>query len=142
MHAELLPPSSTERRLLIAEDDPDTMFPLREFFCEQGFTVDCVIGPTEAGRMLDQFRYTALLTDLHLTGCQRGEGMTVLEQARQRQPEIRAVMMTAFPSLHVEFEARRHGADVILSKPVGLLALNDAVAGVEPTPSKPEYRIS
>ena len=129
MHAELAPPSIPGRRLLIAEDDPDTLFPLREFFCDQGFTVDCVIGPIEARRMLENFPYSVLLTDLHLTEYRQGEGLLVVEQARRHQPDIRAIMMTAFPSLQLEFTALRLGADLVLSKPVALEALNVAVRG-------------
>ena len=142
MHAEYDANTSSNRRLLIAEDDPNTMFPLREFFCEQGFTVDCVVGPTEAGRMLERFPYEVLLTDLHLTSHRRGEGMMVLEQARRQQPEIRAIMMTAFPSAEVELDALRLGADAVLSKPIGLRSLNHAVSGDAPTPSEPGSRIS
>jgi DNA-binding response OmpR family regulator len=138
----LEPHSVPSRRLLIAEDDPHTMFPLREFFCDQGFTVDCVVGPNEAARMLDRFPYAVVLTDFHLTEHRRGEGLLVLEQARRRQPEIRAIMMTAFPSLQLEFDARRVGADLILSKPIALVALNHAVSGSAPTPSEQECRTS
>lgn len=117
-------------RLLIAEDDLQIMFPLREFFCGQGFVVDCVVGPMEAGRMLDRFPYSVLLTDLHFTEHRRAEGLMLLQQARQRQPQIRAIMMTAFPSPQLEYNARRLGADVVLSKPIGLLSLNDVVSGL------------
>jgi DNA-binding response OmpR family regulator len=107
------------------------MFPLREYFCEQGYTVDCVIGPTEAGRMLERFPYEVLLTDLHLTSHRRGEGLTVLEEARRKQPDIRAIMMTAFPSAEVELDALRLGADAVLSKPIGLQSLSNVVSGAE-----------
>src|SRR5215510_3763329 len=103
MHAPSAPHSHSERRLLIAEDDPDTLFPLREYFCEQGFTVDCVVGPIEARRMIERFPYAVLLTDLHLTEYHRSEGLTLVEQARRHQPYIRAIMMTAFPSRQTEF---------------------------------------
>jgi DNA-binding response OmpR family regulator len=140
MHVGPAPHSSTTRRLLIAEDDPDALFPLREFFCDQGFTVDCVVGPAEARRMLERFPYSVLLTDLHLTVHCQGEGLLVVEQARRHQPDIRAIMMTAFPSLQTEFDALRLGADVVLSKPIALVALNDAVSGGRPTTSGPECR--
>ena len=142
MLAELAPPSSAGRRLLIAEDDPNTLFPLREFFCDQGYTVDCVIGPIEARRMLENFPYSVLLTDLHLTEYRQGEGLLVVEQARRHQPDIRAIMMTAFPSLQLEFTALRLGADMVLSKPVALEALNVAVRGRRATTSGPGCRIS
>lgn len=131
MHAQHDATTPTNRRLLIAEDDPNTMFPLREYFCEQGYTVDCVIGPTEAGRMLERFPYEVLLTDLHLTSHRRGEGLTVLEEARRKQPDIRAIMMTAFPSAEVELDALRLGADAVLSKPIGLQSLSNVVSGAE-----------
>jgi DNA-binding response OmpR family regulator len=142
MPTEPAPQPVTPRRLLIAEDDPDTMFPLREYFCDQGFTVDCVVGAGEAGRMLDRFPYSVVLTDFHLTEHRRGEGLIVLEQARRCQPEIRAIMMTAFPSPQLEFDARRVGADLIVSKPIALVALNTAVSGTAPTPSGLECRTS
>jgi len=141
MHAQYAPQSPAERRLLIAEDDPDTLFPLREFFCDQGFTVDCVVGPTEARRMLERFPYSVLLTDLHLTDQRQSEGLIVVEQARRRQPDIRAIMMTAFPSLQMEFDAMRLGADMVLSKPIALVALSDAVSG-RPRTSGSECRTS
>ena len=142
MHCQPAPPSPADRRLLIAEDDPDTLFPLREFFCDQGFTVDCVVGPTEARRMLERFPYSVLLTDLHLTENRQSEGLIVVEQARRHQPDIRAIMMTAFPSLQMEFDALRLGADLVVSKPIALVALNNAVNGARPRTSGSECRTS
>jgi DNA-binding response OmpR family regulator len=118
-------------RLLIAEDDFQIMFPLREFFSERGFDVDCVVGPIEGGRMLERFPYSVMLTDLHLTADRRAEGMQLLQQARKHQPAIRAIMMTAFPSSQVEYDARRMGADAVLAKPLGLRALNDVICGLD-----------
>ena len=144
MHAlpALPAPALRPRRLLIAEDDAQAMFPLREFFCEHGFTVDCVVGPVEAGRMLDRFSYDVVLTDLHLTRHRRAEGMVVLQLARRHQPEIRAVMMSAFLSPEIEYDARRFGADAVLSKPIGLQRLQEVVSGPGPRTSVPGCRTS
>ena len=140
-HASPLP-APHPRRLLIAEDDAQTMFPLREFFCDQGFIVDCVVGPIEARRMLERFSYSVLLTDLHLTRHRHGEGMMVLQAARRFQPEIRAIMMSAFLSPEIEYDARRFGADAVLSKPIGLQRLSEVVNGSGATPSARGSRIS
>lgn len=144
MHVKHASPSVApdSRRLLIAEDDAQTLFPLREFFCEQGFTVDCVIGPIEARRMLERFPYSVLLTDLHLTRHHHAEGLMVLQLARRQQPEIRAIMMTAFLSPEIEYDARRFGADAVLSKPIGLQRLNEVVKGTAPMPSARGSRTS
>ena len=50
--------------------------------------------------------------------------------------------MTAFPSLQMEFDALRLGADMVVSKPIALVALNDAVNGDRPKTSGSEYRSS
>ena len=128
-HISGSPLAGNRLRLLIAEDDFDIVFPLREFFAEQGFMVDCVAGPREGERMLDQFPYDVILTDLHLTAHRRAEGMQLLRKARQSQPAIRAIMMTAFPSRQVEYDARCLGVDVVVAKPIALQELNNVVCG-------------
>ena len=114
-------------RLLIAEDDLHVAFAVREFFCEQGFDVDCVIGLAEAERMLDRFPYSVLLTDLHLSKHQRAEGLSMIGSARARQPKIRTIVMTGFVTPQIEHDARRLGADAVLSKPISLPELHDVV---------------
>lgn len=121
-------------RLLIAEDDPHMMVPLREFFCEQGFVVDCVAGAPEAAQMLSRHPYAVFLTDLHFSEHRKAEGLALLQQARSAQPSIRAIMITAFPTPQLEYLARQLGADVVLSKPIGLLALNAAVSAAVAQP--------
>ena len=88
-----------------------------------------MIGTTEAERMLGRFLYDALLTDLHLSADCQGEGLGVLREAKRTQPAIRAIMMTAFPSRQLEHDARRLGADLVLSKPIGLQELGGFVSG-------------
>jgi DNA-binding response OmpR family regulator len=117
-------------RVLIAEDDLGIAFPVREFLCQHGFAVDCVIGVAEGARMLHRFSYALLLTDLHLSAQRRAEGLFILSTARECQPEIRSILLTAFPTPQVEYDARRLGADAVLVKPIRLPDLLTAIHGL------------
>jgi len=114
-------------RVLIAEDDLGIAFALRDFLCDHGFAADCVIGVAESARMLERFSYALLVTDLHLSAHRRAEGLFILGKARACQPGIRSILLTAFPTPQVEYDARRLGADDVLVKPVHLLDLLAAV---------------
>lgn len=127
-------------RVLIAEDDLGIAFAVREFLIEHGFAVDCVVGVTESARMLDRFSYALLLTDLHLSARRRAEGLFILSKARTCQPDIRAILLTAFPTPQVEYDARRLGADDVLVKPVHLPDLLAAIRGLQ-QPGVPMERL-
>ena len=107
-------------RVLIAEDDLGIAFAVREFLCDHGFAVDCVIGVAECARMLHRFEYALLLTDLHLSAQRRAEGLFILSQGRELQPAMRSILLTAFPTPQIEYDARRLGAVDVLVKPVRL----------------------
>jgi two-component system, OmpR family, response regulator len=113
-------PASERPRVLIAEDDLGIAFAVREFLCDHGFAVDCVIGVAESSRMLHRFEYALLLTDLHLSAQRRAEGLLILSQAREHQPAMRSILLTAFPTPQIEYDARRLGAVDVLVKPVRL----------------------
>lgn len=107
-------------RVLIAEDDLGIAFAVREFLCDHGFAVDCVVGVAECARMLHRFQYSLLLTDLHLSEQRRAEGLWILSQGREHQPAMRSILLTAFPTPQIEYDARRLGAVDVLVKPVRL----------------------
>lgn len=127
-------------RVLIAEDDLGIALAVREFLCEHGFAVDCVLGVAEGARMLHRFSYALLLTDLHLSAERRAEGLFILGKARQYQPGIRSILLTAFPTPQIEYDARRLGADAVLVKPVRLRELLKSIQGLR-QPSCPMERL-
>ncbi len=132
-------------RLLLVEDEVSTVFAMREFFAHAGYDVDCAAGPTEAGALLNRHPYEAIITDLHLTKCRRGEGMMIAAHARRQNPHACIVMLTGYGSDGTEEEARRCGVDVYQTKPVELGRLNayvDLVLRGEPDPRWPEVEFT
>ena len=113
-------PSARRVRLLLVEDELSTVFAMREFFAQSGYDVDCASGLEASAVLLDQHRYDAVITDLHLTVHRKGDGMRVAWHARRRNPEACIVMLTGFGNETTEEEARRCGVDMYQAKPVEL----------------------
>ena len=109
--------------VLIVEDELTAVFAMREFFTSAGYRVDCAAGLLDVMTLLERGHYDVIITDLHLSQTQRGEGMTVVVCARLRNPRARIIMLTGFASETSEREARRRGADLYQTKPIALLDL-------------------
>ena len=106
--------------VLIVEDDAD----LRETLCESlesaGFAVAQSPDAAGAKERLEAFAYDGLVVDLHLPDT---SGMSVLEEAVARYPEIKAVVMTGFGGVAEAVEAMKRGAIDFLIKPFQLSQL-------------------
>ena len=109
--------------MLIVEDEMSTIFAMREFFSFTGYQTDCAATLNEAKRLLDQYRYDVVITDLHLSPNRTSEGMSVLAYARDLSPDAIVVILTAYASEGSGREARRLGVTVYETKPVGLAEL-------------------
>jgi DNA-binding response OmpR family regulator len=110
--------------VLLVEDDPASLTAMREYFTATGHTVDCASSLPEAVTMIERTRFELVITDLKLRPGPDTSGLEVVQAARQRDPDTRVIMLTAFGTLEVEAEARLRGADRMLAKPVSLPLLS------------------
>jgi DNA-binding response OmpR family regulator len=106
--------------MLIVDDEAAVLFAMREYFTLRGYDVDCVRTGEEAGVLLDARAYTVVVADLRLTGTHGTEGLAILRKARECSPASLTVLLTAYGSPQVEFEARQQGVNLILHKPMPL----------------------
>ncbi len=107
-------------RLLVVEDNPSSNFAIRAFFESAGYEVDAVTDAGSAAKLIDERRYDVVITDLHLSAPDSGEGMEIVSQTRRRSANACIIMLTAFGTAAAEIEARRRGADLFTAKPVAL----------------------
>ncbi|RMG11527.1 MAG: sigma-54-dependent Fis family transcriptional regulator [Planctomycetota bacterium] len=107
-------------RILLVEDDAS----LRETLCdglrEDGFEVSCAASAEEALRFLSRSRPEALVTDLRMKGM---SGLELCRRARELDPRLPVVVMTAFGDMEAAVEAIRAGAYDFLAKPFEAEAL-------------------
>ncbi|MGZ5433350.1 MAG: sigma-54-dependent transcriptional regulator [Thermoanaerobaculia bacterium] len=104
------------KRLLIVEDKESLAHMLREAVEADGFEPDVASSGTEAMRWLAEGRrYAAVLTDLRLPGA---DGITVLRQAKESDPELPVIVMTAYGTIENAVEAMKLGAFDFIQKPI------------------------
>jgi len=104
------------KRLLIVEDKESLAHMLREAVEADGFEPDVASTGSEAMRWLAEGRrYAAVLTDLRLPGA---DGIAVLRQAKESDPEVPVIMMTAFGTIENAVEAMKLGAFDFIQKPI------------------------
>jgi len=104
------------KRLLIVEDKASLAQMLREAVQSDGFEADVTANGNEAIRRLSEgHRYVAVLTDLRIPGA---DGIAVLRQSRESDPECPVIVMTAFGTIENAVEAMKLGAFDFIQKPI------------------------
>lgn len=99
--------------LLLVDDDAELCEMMREFFEQNGHTLDCVHdGSSGLQRAVDQ-HYDLVILDVMLPGM---NGFTLLNQLRRRR-EVPVIMLTARTAPHDRVQGLEAGADDYLPKP-------------------------
>jgi DNA-binding NtrC family response regulator len=112
-------------RLLIVDDDQGMRENLAELFESLGYDVRTAPNTPDALQVLDASEIDLLITDYKMPG---PTGIELIEAARKVQPNLRAVLMTAFGDSFTEIESVRRGAVGYLNKP---FEADEVVAFVE-----------
>ncbi|GAB4223922.1 MAG: sigma-54 dependent transcriptional regulator [Acidobacteriota bacterium] len=111
-------------RVLLVEDDRPLREMLSEFLSGLGHEVDAV-GTLDAARgRLRARSHDLVLTDLIL---ERGTGLDLLHEVRERDLPVEVVIMTGHGNVETAVQAIRDGAYDFLTKPVDLRRLEFAV---------------
>jgi DNA-binding NtrC family response regulator len=104
------------KRLLIVEDKESLALMLKETVEAEGLEADVAASGGDAIRTLAQGkRYFAVLTDLRLPGA---DGIAVLKQAKENDPDMPVIVMTAFGTIEHAVEAMKLGAFDFIQKPI------------------------
>jgi DNA-binding NtrC family response regulator len=112
-------------RILVVEDEASLRETLATFLARIGYEVATAPDGSQALAQLDDTPPDLLLSDIHLPEM---DGLALLEQAKQRYPEMVVMMMTAFSSIDSAVEAMRRGAEDYLSKPLQLADVQMSIA--------------
>ena len=117
-------PTSTDFRVLVAEDMAD----VRDVVCEaleaDGLHVTAARDGTEALAVLDREAIDVLVTDFAMPGC---DGLQVAKACKQQRPNAKVILLTAW-DLHVkDNDCTQNGVDMVIAKPVHMRTLLAAV---------------
>ncbi len=111
-------------RILVVDNDPHVVRLCTKTLAREGYQVQGVGGGREALALLESEHFDLLLLDIMMPDL---DGLTVLRQARQLDPETTAVIITGYGSLENTIKALRAGARGLVPKP---FAPNDLLTTV------------
>ncbi|WP_426338881.1 response regulator transcription factor [Pseudoduganella sp. S-14] len=106
---------TTERLLLIVEDDPAFARTLSRSFERRGYTVLKASNLEDVGTLLQKHTPTHAVVDLKLEG--NTSGLACVQALHTHSPEMLIVVLTGFASIVTAVEAVKLGACQYLAKP-------------------------
>jgi DNA-binding NtrC family response regulator len=112
--------SDSRTHLLIVDDEKALREAVAERLADHGFSVEQADSGEQALQRLAEFAFDVLVTDLRLPGI---DGRKVLDAARERYPDIIAIVITGFGTVKDAVEAIKQGASDFITKPFQFDAL-------------------
>jgi len=110
--------------ILVVEDEAIMRESVRDWLADVGYQVKTVEDGKQALRTLAEQEFGLIILDLRLPG--KG-GLEVLREARAKQPQLKGIIITAYPSVPSAVEAMKEGALDYLPKPFDLNRLEESI---------------
>ena len=112
-------------RILIVDDDPLIRKALTDFLHHRGYITEAVeTGPLALSAVL-LFKPDIILLDIFMPGM---NGLEVLQRAREIDPDVKVIMLTAASEEHIGHKAIASGAMDFIKKPFHLDQLDTAIS--------------
>lgn len=106
--------SSRPIKIAIVDDEQDILDMIEKFLKRAGnFDVSTFLNPQTALSSIDA-RYDIVLLDIMMP---QMNGLDVLKELRNRHPELKVIMMTAYSTLDKVLNSHREGATHYVMKP-------------------------
>jgi two-component system response regulator RegA len=101
--------------VLVVDDDPEFQRALIKIFAKAGFPVGGASDGDQAVAMVGKTHYACIVLDLKMPG---KSGLKLLREIKEKSPEAKIVIVTAFDDTISPQEAIAAGAFEYLNKPV------------------------
>ncbi len=113
-----------EKKILLVEDEPSVRNGLNEWLTEDGYSIDSVETGEQALERIQKEPYGVIILDLKLPDI---DGLQLFEIAKKLRPEIKGVVITAFPSKETYEKGGNLGILNYLPKPFKVDALKEVL---------------
>jgi signal transduction histidine kinase len=100
--------------ILIVDDDRDVLQMISHSLKKAQFRVTLATSAEDAGRLIQECRFDAILTDVMMPG---EDGITFLGKFHLSQPDVPVIVMTGYAQLDVAVNAINNGAFNFIHKP-------------------------
>jgi heterodisulfide reductase subunit A len=105
----------SEKTILVVDDEPIVRESIRDWLKEAGYTVMTAETGEEAIKLLEKHDISILVIDVRLPG---RTGISVLKDVKAMKPQIKSIVITAYPSEELSEEAKKQGAVDYLVNPI------------------------
>ena len=124
----------SKRKILIIDDDMSQLELLDIFLTGKGYTVACAPSISEGLNLIAVFKPDTLILDVRLPD---GDGLELLRNLRDKDKEIKSIIITAYHDMETTVKAMKIGAFEYITKPIDVNVLEIAVQRLfEPVESK------
>jgi len=101
-------------KVLVLDDEKGLCKDLKEFFDYRGYKVFAATSGQEALSIVKKEHLDILVLDIKMEGV---DGLKVLKEAKEKDPNVKAVMITALRGENIKKEAFELGANEYITKP-------------------------
>jgi len=105
----------TSKPILIVDDEPIVRESIRDWLEDAGYQVAMAETGEEALEMIKKQDFSMLVLDIRLPG---RTGISVLKEIKAFKPDIKSIIITAYPTSEFAAEAKELGAVDYLVKPI------------------------
>ena len=116
-----------DRTILLVDDEESQRRVLSGFLRKHGFDVRQAASASEAIAQAQAHTIDLVVTDLRMPD---GDGLGLLDELHRINPDVPAILMTAFGTIRTAVEAMKRGAADYLTKPIDLDELEVLIARV------------
>ena len=107
--------SRKKSTVLIVDDEPIVRESLRDWLKDAGYQVKTAESGEEALELIEKQDFSVMVVDVRLPG---KTGIKVLKEIKVLKPQIKSIVITAYPSAELAAEAMKLGAVDYLIKPI------------------------
>ena len=112
------------RAVLVVDDEANFLTLLRWFLTLRGFDIVTTPSAEESLNLVEQRDFDIALLDIKLGTT---DGLTLMDLLTERQPDLKVIVMTAYPTVGSIKQAIDKGASRYFTKPVDLQQLSEAI---------------
>lgn len=119
-----------KKNILVVEDDIYMNEALCDILTDEGYSVQNSGKALEAINMikLNDSNYNLLILDYNLNGHQNMTGIDVFKEAKKINPDVKAIMISAYGNRIIKEKALNNGINIYLDKPFLIKDLTEAVS--------------
>lgn len=104
-----------DKLILVVDDEPIVRESLRDWLLDAGYKVATAETGEEALELVQSQDFAIVVLDVRLPG---KTGIKVLKELKMLKPQIKSIVITAYPTAELSAEAKRLGAVDYLVKPI------------------------